>query len=428
MILWCLFLLLSGAGEPTEDQRWPEDQRLIVPLEQETFPSDFNPDFGKPLLFRLSTEPIFPILTAPKAADDIPVYGTVSFGGLTSLPVLITQRPETGENYTALYLDLNFNGDFTDDGSPWWGVRDRRRGHVTVFFQGVRFSLSSEAFRQNLFLPDYPSVYDSIIFPKEINKVTSQTYYQCALRLSMTMEAEIPRIAHLYYQCWMRGTVVIKGDRYDLCLLDDDCNGCYNLLDRWALMRRDSPDKENAFFPGSENDFPKISETIRMEDGTFWMIDKLRSDGSFAMIARTDQESGGESTTSMQPPSPPLFPLAEQEIPWEISFQNAVDRSARTGKPILLLLTTPGCAFSRAYLDVTFRDANIVELVRHLVPIHIECVQNEVTDEIKVPGFPYVLFLNEKLVIVKRVSGYCTAPVLAEYLKSVIRAFPLKTG
>jgi len=419
VIVCCLLLLLLGAGESHEAQR------LLVSLEQETFPQDYQPDFGKPRLFRIFTEPMYPILNAPAAAADLPVYGTVSLGCLTSLPVLITQWPDSGEDYTSLYLDLNFNGDFSDDGPPWRGERTRRYGHATIFFPDVLFSLSREAFVQNLFLPRYPSLHDGTVSPKEVNWVTPQTLYQCAIRLSLTLETEIPRVAHFYYQCWMRGSLSIGKTAYDLYLLDGDSNGCYTGHDRWALMRTNATDGSQ--LPKTEADFSLITETLRVGDGTLWKVHKLRPDGTRVLLARTGQESNRSSMAALKPPPPQLFPVAEEEIPWEPLFKKAVEKSAQTGKPIMLLLTAPDCAFSQAYLQVTFRDANIVELVRQVVPVHIECVQNEVTDGINVPGFPYILFLDAKLAIAKRVSGYCTAPVLAEYLKSVIRAFPLKT-
>lgn len=419
MFVCCLLLLLFCAGDVTETER------LLVTLKQEIFPEGYSPEFGKPQLHRLFTEPSFPILVPPDAVADVPVYGTVSFGSLTSLPLMITQWPESGEDYTALYLDLNFNGDFTDDGSPWKGERNRRYGHATIFFRDVRFSLSKEAFVQDLFKPNYPTPHENPISPRATNFVTPHTHYQCALRLSLEQETEIPRIAHLYYQCRMRGTVTIQGEGYDLILLDIDGNGTFTAQDRWAFGPSSLSDDSST--PKTEDDFSLVTETRQVAPKTHWRISKLRPDGTMAMLTLSDRKIQKSLLPALEPPPPQLTPVSEKTIQWEPVFKDAVEKSAKTGRPIMLLLTTPDCAFSQAYLQGTFRDANIVELSRQVIPVHLECDQNEITDGINVPGFPYILFLNERLAIVKRVSGYCTAPVLAEYLKSVIRAFPTKT-
>ena len=109
------------------------------------------------------------------------------------------------------------------------------------------------------------------------------------------------------------------------------------------------------------------------------------------------------------------------------SFGDAVQRAKKEDRPILLLLTRPDCAFCHAYLRHTFRDASVVELSGFYVPLHYESADNAAERLVNISGYPYLLVLDPNLKILKRVSGFRTAPELVRDLQSVIRLYTERT-
>ena len=84
-------------------------------------------------------------------------------------------------------------------------------------------------------------------------------------------------------------------------------------------------------------------------------------------------------------------------------------------------MTVPDSPFCRAYLDHTFRDADVVELLGAVVPVHILCSDEEETAaKLDVAGFPYVLILDEELKVKKRMAGYRHAQKFVQDIKSVL--------
>ena len=87
----------------------------------------------------------------------------------------------------------------------------------------------------------------------------------------------------------------------------------------------------------------------------------------------------------------------------------------------LLLLTIPESTLCRTYLAHTFRDANVVELLGAVVPVHISCAEgDETASGFDVSGFPFVLILDDELKVKNRIAGYRSAQNFVQVLKVVL--------
>ncbi|MHC4945476.1 MAG: hypothetical protein ACYTG7_20885, partial [Planctomycetota bacterium] len=142
------FILLAGIAGAAEPIR--------VDLEREIFPAGFEPGWGWPQLIRLGSEPPLKEVLLPEGLGPVPRYGTFSLGILTEVPLLLARALETHEEPAALYLDLNNNGNFLDDGPPWLGERSEAYGRLTVYFPGIEIAVPRDGARERFLAPPLP--------------------------------------------------------------------------------------------------------------------------------------------------------------------------------------------------------------------------------------------------------------------------------
>ena len=89
---------------------------------------------------------------------------------------------------------------------------------------------------------------------------------------------------------------------------------------------------------------------------------------------------------------------------------------------ILLLVTAPDCPVCQAYLDHTFSDGSVSELLGAFVPVHFTGKpKEESAAHLKVRGYPVVFFLEDSLEEKKRLVGYLPPMILINSLKPFIR-------
>jgi len=145
-------------------------------------------------------------------------------------------------------------------------------------------------------------------------------------------------------------------------------------------------------------------------------------DGSRALLERVVGKSAGTvAQERILPPAPP-WPKTETPIPWLDGLGHGLNRAKVENKPVLILITTTNCPYSQSYLDEVMNDANVVELAKAFIPVHLVLPPLEIMDQLDVSGFPYLLILDHRMKILRRIAGYVTVPQLITQLEKVLHA------
>lgn len=381
---------------------------LSTRLKHEVFPPGFHLDFGRPALVRLSLIPPAKVINVPLAAEAGALYGQLPFGPLGEVALLLTRVEDLELEQVALYLDLNANGSFVDDGPPWVEPIQDREGKLLLVFPYLEVTVPEPYFHQGW----TEKVRDT-------NLVMPQHRYCGSLRLSVEDEVGLPSVGSFFLQSWVRGRLEIAGRWHDLIVVDHDVDGFFTSRDRWALAESIA---DPFLFP-SRFRFVGARRVITLDSGTTWRLSRIDGDGFSASLVPAAPEPLPHRIPVDEPPVSPLRLTAGGTVPWMDSFGDAVLRAKKEDKPILLLLTRPDCAFCHAYLQQTFRDASVVELSGFYVPLHYESEDRAVERLVNLSGYPYLLILDPNLKALKRVSGFRTAPELVRDLQSVIRLY-----
>jgi hypothetical protein len=406
--LLLLFLILTGLAGAADPIR--------VALDREIFPDDFEPGWGWPQLIRLQSDPLRKDTILPEDIGPLPRYGTFSLGILPEVPLLLSHAMETSEEPAKLYLDLNDDGDFLDDGPPWLGERNLAYGRLTIYFPGIEIAVPQDAGRQRFVAPPLPR--HPLPRGRDMAWVKPLVYYEGAFRFTTPPDQLMPQMASFYSRCWMRGLVQAGQSLYALYLIDHDYDGCYTREDRWTLVRL--KDERDPGLPDEKTPFFSASKTALLAEGTAWRLRAIETDGGMVILSRTLSQVRTDPNYELRLPVPPQWPKAEKPIPWMTDFLQATARAREEMKPVLVLLTSPDCLHSRAYLTQTFEDGNVADLVSAMIPLHLETTRTETLDQIEASGFPYVLVLDSNLIPLMRIPGYRTVPDLVQDLETAI--------
>jgi hypothetical protein len=206
----------------------------------------------------------------------------------------------------------------------------------------------------------------------------------------------------------------LNNEELRVFLLDSNNDGIYTKKDRWSLVPAKTPIRSLSF--------ADAVEPVLLKDESSWILQEIGSDGGRVVLAPTgEKELAKTDPTPSLPRSAPRLP-ALQEIFWIDSLDQGAQRAEKEEKWIFLLITSPSCEVSRSYLETTFRDAELVELMGCFVPVHlVEGEHDEAFSDYHVPGFPFSAFLDASLKEGRRRPGFRTAPEVVKDMKRFIR-------
>jgi thioredoxin-like negative regulator of GroEL len=115
---------------------------------------------------------------------------------------------------------------------------------------------------------------------------------------------------------------------------------------------------------------------------------------------------------------------AIDELTWSTNFGDALKKSARDGRPVLVDVWAVWCVPCKLMDETTYRDPSVKAESENFVLTKVDAdVQLPVIERYRVEAFPTVLFLDEKGNEIARFAGYRKASELAPQMKAVHEGF-----
>ena len=122
--------------------------------------------------------------------------------------------------------------------------------------------------------------------------------------------------------------------------------------------------------------------------------------------------------------------LFAASIPWRIDVNRAIGESVKTGKPLMIGVSTEWCHYCKKMDLETFSQAEVVSHVTDcFIPLKLDGERDhELAERLGVRGFPTTVFVSPELKILSSVSGFRTAEQFHEDLHTLCSHVDDETG
>ena len=112
------------------------------------------------------------------------------------------------------------------------------------------------------------------------------------------------------------------------------------------------------------------------------------------------------------------------EIPWSTNIEDALQRAAANGQPVLMEFTADWCKYCKKMEKNTFTDVDVVQRIsRDFVAVKVDADQNkDLVKDLGIKGLPAILIVSPDLKVIERISGFQTPEALIPKLDAVTAA------
>lgn len=389
MVALSVSVLLLGCGKETyrvelqfRDVASGRNLPYMVPQPLDFFPVD---SFGVSF-------------TLPELQASNPLVAQLRLGN-TPQPIylLLDKSRPHGFYYDRLFIDLNKDRNFSNDGPPYTTqgrfIKNRNRHYVE--FEHVAIPYEWQLDGEMTEEPFLAKIY---------------FWYSDQRR---------PAIARIVRESWREGVFTFKDRRAVVVLSDDDCNGIYDRNDRWALVPEDSLGER---FVAGLQWFRNVTRLGWIGDTAF-EIAELSPRGDYVILQKKDVDWTREDDVARDNPyaEEPRRPRAARPISWLQDFSEALQKARRFKKPILVDFYTDWCGPCKVMEERTYTDAEVVQLSDQFICVRINGDQNRaLVRRFNVQSYPTLLLLDSRGKEQSRLIGYQPASVLASFLRDAL--------
>jgi len=116
-----------------------------------------------------------------------------------------------------------------------------------------------------------------------------------------------------------------------------------------------------------------------------------------------------------------LFSLTYADsITWVKTYKDALNLSINQNKRVMLLITSPTCAWCKKMKRETFTDNEVInEINENYISVELPRKNDEIIDNFSVKRVPTTLFISKDGNLIKKVTGYWNAENFLSWLSDV---------
>lgn len=116
--------------------------------------------------------------------------------------------------------------------------------------------------------------------------------------------------------------------------------------------------------------------------------------------------------------------ISNAAIPWQVDVKRAVSEATKSGKPLLVSVSTDWCHYCKKMDQETLSDSVVARHIEDcFIPLKIDGDKNkELAQMLGVRSFPTMVIMSPKMKVLTTVKGYRTAKQLTATLDSICLA------
>jgi thiol-disulfide isomerase/thioredoxin len=320
------------------------------------------------------------------------------------IPILFAAATDEPGIFTRLFVDLNRNGDFSDDGPPARASLERNERTGDTWY-------------------DFGQIDLRVRFP-EPERI--EPYAAGFWLLQRANEASPDSIIPVYSnRSWRSGTVTVGGVPALVMAMDMSKDALYGAGDTWSVIEASMPEASRNVLSSREARRTDRLMFLQRGDDEADLVLEFRSfaeDGSSITFAVVDYpvSKAEDRLADDMIAAERTRQRAETPYTWMNDLDEAIPVAAASGRPVFLYFETDWCGPCHTMDEWIWTDAEVVEALRAgFVGVKLDGdIEKEHVRRFEVKGYPNILIVDPASGLATRsVVGYQSSQQILDFLR-----------